>query len=1146
MAETLRELVVSLSLQSDNFSKNIKSINAQIQEAESRFAAAGAGVDGFAKSTDGLKAKAGALTDKLRLQNQITQQYEKALKEATTALQKNEKKQKDLSASLATAKSRHAALKPQIDKVRAAYEQSAKETGENSEETNRLGVELLDLEEQYKATGEEVKGFEEKLNANARTMQNGADAVVKRETALNKSKAAEAALAAELRKTNKEIADSESKWKNAAKSLDNFGKSAQDAGTKMSKAGGSLTKYVTAPILALGTLAVKGASDFESAFAGVRKTVDMTEEEFAALDETLKEMTTVKPASYVDLAGLAEAAGQLGVANEYIAEFVSTIADLNEATNLVGEEGATQLAKFANIVGMSQKDFSRLGSTLVALGNNFATTEADIMALSMRLAGAGAQVGLSEAEILAFAAALSSVGIEAEAGGSAFSKVMIEMQLAAETGKNGLKDFAKVAGMSRKEFQKAWSEDPAKTIQAFIVGLSQMDEKGISAIRTLDKMGLSEVRLRDTLLRAANASDLFTGALETSSSAWEENTALTDEAAKRYETYESKMAMMANRAKLTMADFGENIIVAMNPALEKLNEVLDWFNSFDEDTQNKVLTAFAIFAATGPVVKAVGGTITAVGKVSSGLGALIGKAPQVAAVLANPATWGVAAGVGALALAGYAISQIKSDMEIITSKAAAIELQIDENSKNETLQAIAEVRKEIEGLSGGESAEQAAGVSATVKAGYGTSAMYGQALGYESTQMQSQIAKAGTEYQRQIDALNAEIVKAVELGDKTAADALSAQREQAYAAWDAEVLAIKDGYTQAISDIVDGMASQYPDAQAKIGSAMEQYTALKELDRFTRAPMSAPNRRELAVKILGMDGVAAALEEYGYGGMSAEQIYDTTTFATLALGLRDKLAASMTDALAQSADSPIYTVLASMLGDTGVVEGLDFSAIDGTLADGIALLDFKAAAAAAQEKGGDIGQYLTDGIGAGITGNKSTVNDDLIALRDAVVKQTRAAFEIGSPSKLMTREGLHIPEGVAKGISSGAYMVKNAMVKMAREAVQAARSELQIQSPSRTMRDEVGAMIPRGVVKGIEEETAKQQRAVQNAFRSLVQPALAGAQSGMAATNRTNHYSSTVSLAGANIVVRDQQDIRALALELNSLQVSQQRALGRV
>ena len=121
---------------------------------------------------------------------------------------------------------------------------------------------------------------------------------------------------------------------------------------------------------------------------------------------------------------------------------------------------------------MSQKNFDRLGSTIVSLGNNSATTEADIVAMAMRLAGAGHQVKMTEAQILGLAASLSSVGIEAEAGGSAFSKVMINMQLAVETGNDSLKDFASVAGMTTSEFSKAFEEDAAGALTTFIKGLS--------------------------------------------------------------------------------------------------------------------------------------------------------------------------------------------------------------------------------------------------------------------------------------------------------------------------------------------------------------------------------------------------------------------------------------------------------------------------------------------------------------------------------------------------------------------------------------------------------------------------------------------------------------------------------------------------
>ena len=108
------------------------------------------------------------------------------------------------------------------------------------------------------------------------------------------------------------------------------------------------------------------------------------------------------------------------------------------------------------------------------------------MMMAMRLAAAGHQVGLSEAQILGFATALSSVGIEAEMGGSAFSKALVKMEVAAATGGEALEDFAKVSGMTADQFKMLWDADPAAAFQAFIVGLSQMDEQGMSAIARLE------------------------------------------------------------------------------------------------------------------------------------------------------------------------------------------------------------------------------------------------------------------------------------------------------------------------------------------------------------------------------------------------------------------------------------------------------------------------------------------------------------------------------------------------------------------------------------------------------------------------------------------------------------------------------------
>lgn len=327
----------------------------------------------------------------------------------------------------------------------------------------------------------------------------------------------------------------------------------------------------TAVAAGLGVSIAKG-SEFESAFAGVKKTVNATDAELAQMRDDIREMAKEMPTSAAELSEIAESAGQLGIQTENIAEFTKTMADLEVATNLTREEGAADFAKFANITKMQQDHFDELGSSAVALGNNMATTEADTVAMAMRIAAAGTQVRLSQADIMAYAASLSSVGIEAEAGGSAFSKLLVNMQMVAETGKN-LKDYAKVAGMTGEQFKEAFQQDATAAINAFLSGLNDTERNGKSAIAVLDDMGIKEVRLRDTLLRAANASDMFADALRISNTAWEENVALSNEAEQRYATFESQMDILGNK----VTDVGISVYDDLKPGLTETVKLANEF-----------------------------------------------------------------------------------------------------------------------------------------------------------------------------------------------------------------------------------------------------------------------------------------------------------------------------------------------------------------------------------------------------------------------------------------------------------------------------------------------------------------------------------------------------------------------------------------
>ncbi len=104
-----------------------------------------------------------------------------------------------------------------------------------------------------------------------------------------------------------------------------------------------------------------------------------------------------------------------------------------------------------------------------------------------------------------------------------------------------------------------------------------MDDEGESAIATLDEIGIKEVRLRDTLMRATNATELFSRAQATANRAWKENTALTIEANKRYATTESKLINLKNKAVLFGQQIGNDLDPTIQNLIEGAGELLDKF-----------------------------------------------------------------------------------------------------------------------------------------------------------------------------------------------------------------------------------------------------------------------------------------------------------------------------------------------------------------------------------------------------------------------------------------------------------------------------------------------------------------------------------------------------------------------------------------
>ena len=460
---------------------------------------------------------------------------------------------------------------------------------------------------------------------------------------------------------------------------------AQTFGNKASQAFGAVHEAIVAAGIATALKEVyeyfadcaQASMDFESAMTGVAKTTDLTDDELSAMSDAIKEMSTEIPATTEELAAIAESAGQLGIHKESLLDFTEIMAMLGTSTNMTADEAATSLSRLANITGMSQEDFDRLGATIVDLGNNLATTEKEIVDMSMRIAGAGAQVGMTEAEIMSFSGALSSVGIEAEAGGSAFSTLISNMSLAVQQGGDGLEQFADVAGMSASEFAAAFEEDAAGAIIQFIQGLGNMESEGRSAIAVLDDMGLSDIRMRDALLRAAGASDVFTNALQIGSNAWDENTALVNEATKRYATTQSQLTMMQNAYKNLKVAIGDAYTPALQKAYSVGTQVLNAVSQFIKQNPALVNAITAFVGVLGLVVAALA-AYTVGAKVAAAASAMLTAAiPGVNIIMGvAAAVAGVTAAIDALATA--AANDAVPSVDELTQAAQGMREAMDE------------------------------------------------------------------------------------------------------------------------------------------------------------------------------------------------------------------------------------------------------------------------------------------------------------------------------------------------------------------------------------------------------------------------------------------------------------------------------------
>ena len=409
-----------------------------------------------------------------------------------------------------------------------------------------------------------------------------------------------------VRRANDNIRDGQRHVKNYTERVKSQSLALKEQGRRLDYLGSKLIP-VSIAMLGFTTAVFKAGASFESAFAGVEKTMEAPRFVLQGIREDILRLSQDIPIATNELAKIAELGGQLGVPQSALTNFTDTISKLGVATNLTTDEASTMFAQFLNVMQLDFSNIDNLASVVVQLGNNLPTTERQIMEMSNRLSGYTSILKISGEETMAWAGAMASLGINVEEGGNSLGRSLLKFNEFVANGGDKLKQLANISDMSSSAFKKLWSKDKSQAMLEVVEGLNKIDKAGGDVSIVLKELGVTNTRDKTTLLKLAAGYDTLEQAMKLANDEFKRNQALQIEAKKRFATTESQLQLLKNELFNTGVVIFDKLKPAITDLLDDLVGATKGIRDFVKSLDPSVLSYFAqlsgLLIMTAPVLK---------------------------------------------------------------------------------------------------------------------------------------------------------------------------------------------------------------------------------------------------------------------------------------------------------------------------------------------------------------------------------------------------------------------------------------------------------------------------------------------------------------------------------------------------------------
>lgn len=553
--------------------------------------------------------------------------------------------------------------------LKAEMTATAEAFAEDASNKEKSAAKTKILEKQIAASNAKLQEQEHMLQESARLYGETDKRTLAWKETVERTKAEIAGLNKELKENSGVVA--------FGKDLQEAGQKMQDVGGKISAAGSTLTKSITAPLAAAGVAAIKLATDFETSIAKLNSIADTSEKPISQLtDEIMKlsEETGIAASEISEQAYQAISAGQ-STANAV--NFVSNATKLARAGFAETGQALDVLTTILNAYGKSGAEAGAVSDRLIQTQNLGKVTVAQLAESMGKAIPTAASFNVNLDNVAATYVTLTKQGINSAVATTQLNGIMNQL------GKSGTKAANALKDKTGKTFKELMGEGYSL---ADVLGILQeaAEEEGVALT---DMFGNVRAAAGATAIMN-DAGKTFNETLKSMATA----TGTTDKAFKKVtDTTAFRFEKSLNQVKNAGIQAGQQLIIVLGPAIEKVAGLIERgtkaFDSMTKQEQQAILKTLGFAAAIGPTVQLIGGLTTGVGKTTAAVGKMI-EAFGLTGSVPVTAIMAVVAASAAL-YAGF---------KLLSNKSLELNKEFLNNAKEtqKLAESSAELRKEVE------------------------------------------------------------------------------------------------------------------------------------------------------------------------------------------------------------------------------------------------------------------------------------------------------------------------------------------------------------------------------------------------------------------------------------------------------------------